>query len=145
LIEFIIFQSRTVGKMSKLRTATILKENDWKIENRHSFNVLCNCIKKATYTSKEFFKFFEYALKFISENKYDENVLISIILYRFLILNGINVDEDNAFTQKYRIDLISNNLTNLENAKYNKLKDNVNSTNKFLNEYIFYILGIKVL
>jgi recombinational DNA repair protein (RecF pathway) len=28
LIEFIIFQSRTVGKMSKLRTATILKEND---------------------------------------------------------------------------------------------------------------------
>jgi hypothetical protein len=78
-------------------------------------------------------------------DKYNDKVLVSVILFRFLSLNGIIFDDNFENIKEPQRSIIEKNLINIDNAKYSLIKDEINATNKVLSDHIFKILGIKVL
>jgi DNA repair protein RecO (recombination protein O) len=165
LIEFQIFKSRGENKLSKLKKATVVEEADWKIDSNQSFNILTNCITKVKYTSSEFFIFYKQCLELIDSKKYNEQINSLIILFKFLKINGINIELDNCVmcgknnakymsidkagviceqcsSSQYGIEVI-NNLKLLDNKKYNNISEKINSTIKYLKEVIYKVLEIR--
>ncbi|MDR3249580.1 MAG: DNA repair protein RecO [Mycoplasmataceae bacterium] len=92
LIEFQIFESRNENKLSRLKKASVINENDWKMEIQKDFIMLNLTIIKAKYTSKEFYRYYKNMLELIKSNKYGEQINELVILKTFIQLVGIFIE-----------------------------------------------------
>ncbi len=121
---------------------------------------------KVKYTSSEFYTFYKQCLELINSEKYSDQINSLIVLYKFLKINGINIELDNCVmcgkknikymsvekagviceqcgSTQYGIEVI-NNLNFLDNKKYNNITEEINLTTKYLKEVIYKVLEIKV-
>ena len=90
--EFEIFIARIENKLSRLKKCYAITQVDWRLANIEPFNLLCECITKTNTIGKINFVFWSKILDLILKNEYSLKQLNLIIMQKFCILNGINLE-----------------------------------------------------
>jgi len=93
LNEFEFFKSRNENSISRLKKSKCIVDNGWDIEKNSCLQLLNYIILKTVYTSKSFYTFYSSLLKYIIDNKDDEETKM-YILQKFCELVGIEIDSD---------------------------------------------------
>lgn len=90
--EFEIFMARTENKLSRLKKCNAINQVNWQLANFESFNLLCECINKTNTTGKINYIFWTKLMQMILKNEYSMRQLDLIIMQKFCILNGLNLE-----------------------------------------------------
>jgi DNA repair protein RecO (recombination protein O) len=91
LIEFQIFQARSDDKVSRLKKANTITNENWNLPILTSFQLLNECIDKTQSTDEQLCQFYKNNLDIIKKNQYDLDTTILIILHRFCLLIGLGL------------------------------------------------------
>jgi len=78
LNEFEFFKSRNENSISRLKKSKCIVDNGWDIEKNSCLQLLNCIILKTVYASKSFYTFYSFLLKYIIDNKDDEETKIYI-------------------------------------------------------------------
>ena len=171
--EFEVFMARIENKLSRLKKCHAITQVDWRLANIEPFNLLCECITKTNTTGKINFIFWSKIFNLILRNEYSFKQLNLIIMQKFCILNGIDLEVNKCIVcgskilktisfkkhgmvcnihynpkieKSYSLEetKLFHYLFNNEYKKTNTFALNFNFAIKLLKEYIDTNLGIKL-
>lgn len=91
LCTFEIFEARSKEKISRLKTCKTIQAADWRLNFYQPFNLLCECINNTSFDSLNLYKFMEWTLNLFNQGEHNEKELILIILHKFCLILGLNI------------------------------------------------------
>ncbi len=89
--NFEFFESRNPSKMSRLKSCKAINRVDWRMAFFRPFNILCECVKQ-TQDNQYLYTFYKWMLETFVSNTYSEKELILIILHKFCLIIGLNLE-----------------------------------------------------
>ncbi len=141
---FELFLAREKNKISKLKKCSTIRQIQWSIQISNWFNILCECIIKSSSEGKKLFYFFEFILKLYKTKKYSEKKLILILLHKFCLVEGLNLEVNKCVLCGNKIvkTISFKNMGMICNECFKKIKPQVNYSLHF-SKLIFYLFNSK--